>query len=132
MERDTQECMDLMQNDLQCHTQWILSGSITGWGDILLPLFDLVVFVYVPQDIRIERLKKREMERYGTRVLFGGDRYDESLDFLEWAAAYDAGTRNGRSLPKHEAWLEKITCPVLRIINDDLDESIEKVIRTIG
>ncbi len=132
VERDRQECMDLMKKDLQGHTQWILSGSITGWGEILLPLFDLVVFVYVPQDIRIERLKRREIERYGDRVLFGGDRYKESLDFIEWAAAYDVGTRNGRNLSKHEAWLEKITCPVLRIINDDLEKSINKVIQSIG
>ena len=23
---------------------WVLSGSVTGWGDELFPLFDLVVY----------------------------------------------------------------------------------------
>lgn len=131
VEREREECMRLIQNDLYSHNQWILSGSITGWGNILLPLFDLVVFVYVPQDIRIERLKKREYERYGNRILFGGDRYQDSLDFIEWAAAYDSGTRNGRSLPKHEAWIKEVKCPVVRIENYDLEESIQKVINSM-
>lgn len=131
VERDREECMHIIQNDLHSYNQWILSGSITGWGDILLPLFDLVVFVYVPQDIRIERLKKREYERYGNRILYGGDRYEESSDFIEWAAAYELGTRRGRSLSKHEAWLKDVTCPVIRVENNDLDESIQKVINVI-
>ena len=129
--RDGVECTHLIHNDLQSNNQWILSGSITGWGEILLPLFDLVVFVYVPQDIRMERLKKREYERYGDRMLIGGDRYQKSLDFIEWASAYDMGTRNGRSLQKHEAWLKKVTCPVIRVDNRNLEESIQKVINAI-
>ena len=131
MERDREECRCIIHNDLQSHNQWILSGSITGWGEMLLPLFDLVVFVYVPQDIRIERLKKRENERYGDRMLIGGDRYQKSLDFIEWAEAYDLGARNGRSLQKHEAWLKKVTCPVIRVDNYNLEDSIQKVINAI-
>ena len=85
----------------------------------------LVVFVYVPQDVRLERLKKREAERYGD------SRYEETRDFLEWAAAYDAGTRNGRSLPRHEAWLENVECPVLRIGNDFLEDSVKAVMNAL-
>ena len=131
VERDKKECIHLMQNDLQSNNQWVLSGSITGWGDILLPLFDLVVFVYVPQDTRIDRLKKREVERYGNRILYDGDRYEDSLKFIEWAATYDSGTSNGRSLPKHEAWLKNVVCPIIKVENYDLEESIQKVINAI-
>jgi adenylate kinase family enzyme len=132
VERDRKECLNLMMNDMHASNQWILSGSVAGWGDALLPFFDLVVFVYVPQDIRIERLKKREFERYGDRILPGGDRYQHSLDFIEWASAYDAGTGSGRSLSKHEALLKKVTCPVIRLENYDLDVCIEKVTNAIS
>lgn len=131
VERSKGECMTLMQSDLSQTPKWILSGSLAGWGDTLISYFDLVVFVYVPQDIRLERLKKREHERYGSKILPGGARYEDSEKFLEWAAAYDAGTRNGRSLPKHEAWLSKIECPVLKIINDNLEASIKAVLDAI-
>ncbi len=131
IERDRNECLELMQTDLLNFDKWILSGSLCGWGDILIPNFDLVVFVYVPQEIRIERLKLREYERYGARILPGGDRYENSKDFIEWAAAYDSGTRNGRSLSKHRAWLTAVKCPVIEVVNYDLENSVEQVILAI-
>ncbi len=131
VERDKTECIELMKKDLYSVGDWILSGSVTGWGDELLPLFDLVIFVYVPTEKRIERLKKREAERYGDRILPTGDRHKESMEFIEWASAYDFGTRNGRSLPKHEMWLKKVDYPVIKIENIVLNESVDKVIKAV-
>jgi adenylate kinase family enzyme len=131
VERSRNECLQMMKNDLSSCNEWILSGSLTGWGDVLVPYFDLVIFVYVPQDIRLERLKNREYERYGDNIFPGGDKYEHSKDFLEWAASYDFGTRNGRSLPKHEAWLKTIECPVIRIVNNILNETIDSVTNAI-
>src|SRR5262245_57705431 len=34
-------------------SRWILSGSLVGWGDPLIPLFDLVVFIYTPAEVRL-------------------------------------------------------------------------------
>jgi adenylate kinase family enzyme len=131
VERDRDECLELMQTDLSNFNKWVLSGSLCGWGDILIPKFDLVVFVYVPQGIRIERLKLREYERYGDRILLGGDRHENSKDFIEWAAAYDSGTRNGRSLSKHKAWLSAVKCPVIEVDNYELENSVEQVMNAI-
>jgi 3-methyladenine DNA glycosylase AlkD len=131
-ERDRAECISLLQADLNTNVPWILSGSVVGWGEALLPLFDLVVFVYVPQELRMERLKKREEERYGSRILPGGDRYQASVDFIDWAASYDSGTKTGRSLQKHEAWLSAVTCPVIRVTNINLEDSITEVINAIN
>jgi len=132
VERPQNDCLRRLNEDLQSYEKWILSGSLTGWGDVFIPLFDLVVFVYVPQPIRLERLRQREYERYGDAILPGGNRHESCEDFLQWAAAYDAGTRNGRSLPKHEAWLEGLNCTVLRLVNDHLEDSIRLVLDAIG
>lgn len=131
IEKPKDECLHLMINDLSNNNKWILSGSIANWGNILIPYFELVVFVYVPQDIRIERLKKRELERYGDKVLPGGVRHDESKSFLEWAASYEDGTMEGRTLQKHEIWLAQIKCTTLKIINNSLDDSVTAVLNTI-
>jgi len=131
IERPRDECLRLMNNDLSNNDKWILSGSIANWGNILIPYFDLVIFVYVPQDIRLERLKKRELERYGDKVFPGGGRYYESKSFLEWAASYEIGTMNGRTLQKHEAWLTQIECTSLKIINNSLDDSVTTVLNAI-
>lgn len=131
LERPVPERLRLLTDDLLSCDKWILSGSLVGWGDSLIPYFDLTVFVYVPQDIRLERLRKREYERYGDRMLPGGEKHDHTEKFLDWAAAYDAGTSYGRSLSKHEAWLERIECPVLRIINDVLEDSVDSVFKAV-
>jgi len=130
-DRPIEERLQLMNADLGSCEKWILSGSLVEWGDSLIPLFDLVVFVYVPQDIRIERLKNREFERYGSDILPGGVRYDSTNEFIEWASGYDSGLLSGRSLPRHEKWLEELNCNIIKIVNHSLDESIDAVIKAI-
>ena len=108
----------------------MLSGSLDGWGDPLIPLFDLAVFLYAPADARLERLRARERRRYHPGVISpGGSLYRKHQAFLEWAAAYDCGDREGRSLQRHEAWLAKLPCPVLRIEGDmPVDQLMERVL----
>lgn len=90
----------LMDRDLNSSPHWVLSGSVTGWYDELVSVFDLIVFVYVPTDIRMERLRRREAERYGDAILPGNSRHQASAEFIEWASVYDSGTRSGRSCRK--------------------------------
>jgi len=130
--RPLEERLRLMHADLSSHDKWILSGSLDGWGNPLVPFFELVVFVYVPKDVRIERLKKREFQRYGNEILPGGSRYEPSNEFIEWAAGYDTGLLTGRSLPRHEKWLEGLSCKIVRIVNHSLDESVRQVIDALG
>jgi len=131
VQRPRGERLELLKNDLSNTKTWILSGSLTGWGDELIPFFDLVIFVYVPQDIRLGRLKRREYERYGDDILIGGVRHASSKEFLEWAATYDSGSLYGRSLAKHEKWLEGVSCPILRIENDSLAASVDTILKYV-
>jgi hypothetical protein len=108
----------------------VLSGSLDGWGDPLVPRFDLVVFLLVPTEVRLERIRARSRRRYGDATLEPGGRlHEDYLAFLEWAAAYDAGSQGGRSRPRHEAWLARLPCPVVRLegvlaIDDMVTESL--------
>jgi hypothetical protein len=40
--------------------RWVLSASLAGWGDALIPSFDLMVFLYVPTEGRLACLRRRE------------------------------------------------------------------------
>ncbi len=86
----------------------VLSGSVVGWGAELEDSFGLVLFIYLDAGVRVERLRRRELEQYG--------RADEA--FLAWAAQYDDGPPEGRSLAKHRAWLAARRCPVLELHGD--------------
>ena len=131
--RSPEEYISLMGNDLTNDDKWILSGHVSfGLGDIYSPLYELVVYIYVPTDIRMERLQKREYERYGDEVLPGGNRYESFCKFLEYAAGYDTATTLGRNLHKHEKWLTGVKCSVLRITNDSFEESVKTLLEAIN
>ena len=101
--------------DIKDLDSWVLSGSLLKWGDALSPLFTLAIFLTLPHDLRLERLKRREQERYGSRIETGGDMYASSQEFLAWASSYDTAGHETRSLQSHESWLKTLPCRVVRL-----------------
>jgi adenylate kinase family enzyme len=94
---------------------WVFSGSALKWGTPLEPFYDLIVFLRLDPTMRIQRLRQREIARYGARIEAGGDMVRASVEFLEWAASYDTGGREGRSLAAHGTWLKSQRAHVLRL-----------------
>ncbi|MDR1002786.1 MAG: AAA family ATPase [Oscillospiraceae bacterium] len=95
--------------------RFVASGSACGWDEAILPFLRLGVFVQTATAIRIERLKKREYNDFGERILPGGDMYENHTEFLEWVAKYDDGGADMRSHALHEKWIEAAPCPILRV-----------------
>jgi len=92
----------------------VLSGSMSGWGDSLVAYLDAVVFITLDPETRLQRLRARETARYGA-IAPGGPLKQAHEDFIEWARGYDDPTFGGRSRAGHEAWLSRLSCPVLRL-----------------
>jgi len=126
--RPREERIPLMSASIEKNPKCVISGSLCGWGDVFVPRFDLVIFIYTPADIRKERLEKREYKRFGERILKGGDMYDEHNKFIEWAGSYDILRPPERCKILHEEWLGNLKCPVLRL---DGTKTIEELIKLI-
>ena len=106
----------LLQKDLAKSESWVLSGALCGWGDVFIPTFDLVIYLWLPVEIRLARIRKREIRRYGAeRLAPNGDLNLVFEKFLTWAAAYDSKSENIRSRANELHWLQKLACPVLKI-----------------
>lgn len=119
----------LLNNVLVNNDAWVISGSLCDWGDFAIPQFDLVIFLWVPTDIRISRLKQREIKKYGKASLSpGGAMYETHKKFIEWASGYDNGDLGMRSNATHELWLKNIPCKVLRY---EEEKSIEYIIKNL-
>ncbi len=104
----------------------VLSGSLSGWGDALIPRFTLAIRLYTATALRLERLRQRERQRFGTRL--DGDMRAAHLDFLDWAAAYDSGDADMRSAAMHDLWECQLACPLLRLDGSlPLAENFEKI-----
>ena len=63
---------------------------------------------FVPLQLPLEH-----HERYGDRIIPGGDMYEKSQEFLDWAASYDTGGLDMRSRQRHEQWLSSLPCPIV-------------------
>src|ERR1700721_3589303 len=55
----------LMREVFLPRADWVLSGGLGPWGDALIPLLDLVVFLRVPTEVRLARLHDREARHFG-------------------------------------------------------------------
>jgi adenylate kinase family enzyme len=106
----------LLQKDLASSENWVLSGALCGWGDVFIPAFELVIYLWLPVETRLARIREREINRYGAeRLAPGGDLNLVFEKFLTWAAAYDIENGNIRSRASELLWLQKLACPVLKI-----------------
>lgn len=115
-------------------TGWVLSGSLMGWGDVLIPFFDCVIYLSAPTELRIERLRASEIARFGAESLApGGSQHKVYQEFLAWAADYDDGIHANRSRGRHMAWLAQLTCPVLRVDGSDAEDcTVQQVLDALG
>lgn len=95
--------------------RWVVSGTLDAWAEPALRDAELIVFLEAPTKVRLERLRRRERERFGDALLPGGAMHGTHSEFIHWAAHYDDGTLPGRSRPRHEAWLAGLATPVLRL-----------------
>ena len=117
--RPIEQRLALLNEAMERSTSWVLSGSLAGWGDSLIAKFELVVFLIVPNEVRMQRLRARELQRYGHLA---------NVEFLEWANKYDSGGFEMRSRQLHEKWLRNLQTPVLRLEGTlPVDELLEQV-----
>jgi adenylate kinase family enzyme len=106
--RPWDERLRLMLADLFSAAGVVASGSTIRWGLELEDAYELIVYLHLPSDIRLQRLRARELERSG----------QINEEFIAWAALYEDGDLTVRSRRRVEAWLSERRVPVLRLEGD--------------
>lgn len=121
---------NLLVEVVNSNTQFVLSGSICGWGELAVPYLKTVIFLEATTETRLARILRREEMRYGVENIAPGGIYHTKVqNFLEWSKAYEIGGVS-RTRELHETWLKKIETPVIRI---NADHPIEEVYKaTLG
>ncbi|WP_350289284.1 AAA family ATPase [uncultured Croceitalea sp.] len=110
----------------------IVSGSMVSWGKEWETAFDLAIFIQLENKERIERLKRREIERYGEKLATNNIIQQNSKAFLEWADQYENPNFDGRSLKVHNEWIKLLDCEVLKLDGkSELNNNAEKVLSQI-
>ncbi|MEA3009955.1 MAG: hypothetical protein QOJ91_1647 [Sphingomonadales bacterium] len=115
IKRDIPERLVRLAAEQRRSRGWVISGTLDGWAQPALGEVELILFLEVPTQVRLERLRRREQARFGEALLPGGAMHETHREFIAWAAQYEEGGESGRSRPRHEAWLAGLSHPVLRL-----------------
>ncbi|NER12093.1 AAA family ATPase [Leptobacterium flavescens] len=121
-----------IKSDFNKNENVVISGSMISWGREWETSFDLAIFIYLNNKVRMERLKKREFEHYGEKLYTDPVRKKNYQAFLDWANQYENPDFKGRSLKMHNDWIEKLDCKVLRIDGEiELRDKVDRVMTEI-
>ena len=105
--RTREEVVMLLSEDIEENPCFVFSAVN---GDMTMEInekYSLVVFLEVPLNTRMKRIRQRAIEKFGDRVLPGGDMYEQEERFFAYAEK--------RSPNKIECWLNKVSCKVIRL-----------------
>lgn len=85
-----EERKEMYQKDMEKHKEYVASGSIFSWYPEGFRNRDLLVFLFLDEKLRMDRLQKREIERKSQfwQMITG----ENTNDFLEWCKTYLTAT----------------------------------------
>ena len=86
---------------------FILASVKGDYGEDIYSLIQSVILLDVPKSIGMQRVKKRSFQKFGNRMLSGGDLYEQEEKFFRLVESRDENII--------EEWVRSLKCPVMRI-----------------
>ena len=105
--RSEEDVIRLLEEKISENNRFIFAAVRGNYGDRLIASLDYIVLIEVPKQIRSKRVRDRSYQKFGDRILPGGDLYDKEN---KWFSLTD-----GRPETYVTDWLETVNCPVIRI-----------------
>ena len=105
--RGKEEVIRLLEKRIEKDRRFVFAAVKGDYGDKLLSLLDCIIVVDVPRGTRLARVRERSFQKFGGRILAGGDLADREN---AWFAQVER-----RPEDYVENWLETVDCPVIRV-----------------
>ncbi|MBE6558571.1 MAG: hypothetical protein E7661_06135 [Ruminococcaceae bacterium] len=105
--RTREEVEDLLLEDIKHNPCFVFSAVNGNMTKDIDAYYNLVIYLEVPLDIRMKRIRQRAIDKFGNRILLGGDMYEQEEKFFAYAEK--------RTPDKIESWLETVVCKVIRL-----------------
>lgn len=116
--RTSKEVLLLMEQDAMKYPKFIISAVNADLGEKINSLYECVIYLNVPLDIRLKRVKQRAYDKFGDRVLEGGDMYEQEQGFFDFVVK--------RTMEKTDEWVKCIPCPIIYVDGTKpIDDTIE-------
>ena len=118
------EVQEMISKDIEEHPQFIISGVAMNWEEKILATIDVAFILEVPTDERVRRVQQREEIRFGSRVMLGGDMYEQQKEFRNIIA--------NRSSQSVEESANKIQCKKVKLDGTkSIDENVGIVLKVL-
>jgi len=116
--RSKAEVIELLDKKIHDNNNFVFAAVKGDYGDKLIEALDTVVLIELPRGERLERVKNRSFQKFGNRMLQGGDLYEKEGNWLSYVAS--------RPEDLVEEWVLSVKCPVIRVdgrkqVNDTVD-----------
>ncbi len=118
--RTREEVEELLLTDIRQHPCFVFSAVNGNMTAEINGYYDLIIYLEVPLDIRMKRIRQRAVDKFGDRVLPGGAMYEQEEKFFAYAEK--------RKPDAIEDWLKTVPCRVLRL---DGTQSVQENVRRV-
>lgn len=125
MPRSKEEVQEMMHADIKRHKQFVISGVTMNWKADITEAIDVAFILEAPTDERVKRVQFREEIRFGSRVMPGGDMYEQQKEFRRIIA--------DKSSQIVEDSANRLTCTKVKLNGvKSIDENVDIILRTIA
>ena len=123
--RSEEEVERLLMNEVSEHPNFIFAAVRGNYGKEIIPMYNYIVVIEVSKEIRSQRVRNRSFEKFGRRMLIGGDLYEQEEAFFRIAES--------RQDDYVENWLQLVKCPIIRVDGTKkIEENVQHIIQTIN
>ena len=105
--RSEEEVIRLLEEKISANHRFIFAAVRGNYGGKLIASLDHIVLIEVPKQIRSRRVRDRSFQKFGNRILPGGDLYEKES---KWFSLTDS-----RPETYVTDWLKTLDRPVTRI-----------------
>lgn len=123
--RSVEEVEKLLLDRVKAHENFVFSAVKGNYGENILPFYKYAVLIKVPKNIRMQRVRDRSFSKFGARMLYGGDLYEQEKEFFDMV--------EGRTEGYVEEWVQSLNCPVIRADGTKaVEENVNLIISNIA
>lgn len=115
----------LLMDEVQKHGNFVFAAVKGDYGEEIIPLYKYVVLIEVPKEIRSQRVRNRSFQKFGNRMLVGGDLYEQEEAFFQLVEC--------RPEDYVENWVHTLNCSVIKVDGTKpIEKNIEFIIKQIN
>ncbi|MCR1867657.1 AAA family ATPase [Murimonas intestini] len=105
--RTHEEAEKLFLSEISFHENFVFASVKGDFKASVYNFFQYAVLIEVPKDIRIQRVKNRSFQKFGDRILPGGDLHEREESFFHFVKSRAENTA--------EEWVQSLKCPLIRV-----------------